>query len=50
MISEILIGRRYGNSPINAMKKSGIGSGKSGVWALVGWIGIINWNINFVFL
>jgi len=41
MISEILIGRRYGNSPINAMKKSGIESGKSGVWALVGWIGII---------
>ena len=41
MISEILIGRRSGNSPINAMKKSAIDSGASSLWQLVGWTGII---------
>ena len=40
MISEILIGRRSGNSPINAMKRSAIESGKSSMWQLVGWTGI----------
>ena len=40
MISEILIGRRSGNSPINAMKRSAIDSGKSSMWQLVGWTGI----------
>ena len=41
MISEILIGRRSGNSPINAMKKSAVDSGASSLWQLVGWTGII---------
>jgi NSS family neurotransmitter:Na+ symporter len=41
MISEILIGRRSGNSPINAMKKSAIDSGASSLWQAVGWTGII---------
>ena len=41
MISEILIGRRSGNSPINAMKKSALDSGASSLWQLVGWTGII---------
>ena len=40
MISEILIGRRSGNSPINSMKKSAIDSNRSSSWQLVGWIGI----------
>ena len=40
MISEILIGRRSGNSPINAMKISAIDSGNSSMWQLVGWTGI----------
>ena len=40
MISEILIGRRSGNSPINAMKRSAIDSGNSSMWQLVGWTGI----------
>ena len=40
MISEILIGRRSGNSPINAMKRSAIDSGNSPMWQLVGWTGI----------
>ena len=40
MLSEILIGRRSGNSPINSMKKSGIDSDVSSAWQGVGWIGI----------
>ena len=41
MLSEILIGRRSGNSPINSMKRSAIDSGVSSKWQGVGWIGII---------
>ena len=41
IFSEILIGRRSGNSPINAMKKSAVDSGASSLWQLVGWTGII---------
>jgi NSS family neurotransmitter:Na+ symporter len=40
MISEIIIGRRAGNSPINAMKKTAIQSNTSSLWKLVGWSGI----------
>ena len=40
MISEIIIGRRSGNSPINAMKKTAIASNSSSVWQFVGWSGI----------
>jgi NSS family neurotransmitter:Na+ symporter len=41
MVSEILIGRRSGTSPINSMKKAAIESNRSSSWQLVGWIGII---------
>ena len=40
MISEIIIGRRSGNSPINAMKKTAIASNSSSLWQVVGWSGI----------
>jgi len=40
MISEIIIGRRSGNSPINAMKKTAIASNSSSLWQFVGWSGI----------
>ena len=40
MISEIIIGRRAGNSPINAMKKTAMQSNTSPLWKLVGWSGI----------
>ena len=41
MVSEILIGRRSGTSPINSMKKAAIDSNRSSSWQLVGWTGII---------
>jgi len=40
MISEIIIGRKAGNSPINAMKNVALESNKSGMWQVVGWSGI----------
>ncbi len=40
MISEIIIGRRAGNSPINAMKKTALDSNTSSSWRFVGWSGI----------
>jgi NSS family neurotransmitter:Na+ symporter len=40
MISEIIIGRRSGNSPINAMKRTALDSNSSSLWRLVGWSGI----------
>jgi NSS family neurotransmitter:Na+ symporter len=40
MFSEIIIGRRSGNSPINAMRKVAIDSGQTQAWQLVGWSGI----------
>ena len=40
MISEIIIGRKAGNSPINAMKNVALESKKSSMWQLVGWSGI----------
>ena len=40
MISEIIIGRKSGNSPINAMKNVALESKKSSVWQVVGWSGI----------
>ena len=41
MLSEILIGRRSGNSPINSMKRSAMDSGVSSKWQGDGWIGIL---------
>ncbi len=40
MISEIIIGRRAGNSPINAMKRTALDSNTSSLWRFVGWSGI----------
>ena len=40
MISEIIIGRRAGNSPINAMKRTALDSNSSSLWQFVGWSGI----------
>jgi NSS family neurotransmitter:Na+ symporter len=40
MISEIIIGRKAGNSPINAMKNVALESKKSTMWQVVGWSGI----------
>ena len=40
MISEIIIGRRAGNSPINAMRRVSIDSNQSSLWQFVGWSGI----------
>jgi NSS family neurotransmitter:Na+ symporter len=40
MISEIILGRRAGNSPINAMKMAAVDSGRSSLWQFVGWSGI----------
>lgn len=63
MLSEIVIGRRGRVSPINALKKLSSDSGKSGVWASIGWIGIIagflilsfysvvaGWTLHYAFL
>ena len=40
MISEIIIGRRAGNSPINAMKRTALDSNTTSLWQFVGWSGI----------
>ena len=40
MISEIIIGRRAGNSPVNAMRRVAIDSNQSTLWRFVGWSGI----------
>jgi len=40
MISEIILGRRAGNSPINAMKSVALESNRSSSWQIVGWSGI----------
>ena len=41
MISEIIIGRRSGNSPINAMRLVARDSNSSAGWQIVGWSGIL---------
>ena len=41
MISEIIIGRRSGNSPINAMRLVARDSNSSSGWQIVGWSGIL---------
>ena len=41
MISEIIIGRRSGNSPINATRLAARDSNTTSMWQLVGWSGII---------
>ena len=40
MISEIILGRRAGNSPINAMRSVALESNRSSLWQIVGWSGI----------
>jgi len=40
MISEIIIGRKAGNSPINAMKRMALDSNTTSLWQFVGWSGI----------
>ena len=40
MISEIILGRRAGNSPINAMRCVALESNRSSSWQIVGWSGI----------
>jgi neurotransmitter:Na+ symporter, NSS family len=40
MISEIILGRRVGNSPINAMRLVALDSNRSSSWQIVGWSGI----------
>ena len=40
MISEIILGRRSGNSPINAMRYIALESNRSSSWQVVGWSGI----------
>ena len=40
MISEIILGRRAGNSPINAMRSVALKSNRSSSWQIVGWSGI----------
>jgi NSS family neurotransmitter:Na+ symporter len=40
MISEIILGRRAGNSPINAMRSVALESNRSSSWQIVGWSGI----------
>ena len=40
MISEIILGRKAGNSPINAMRLVALDSNRSSSWQIVGWSGI----------
>ena len=40
MISEIVLGRRAGNSPINAMRSVALESNRSPAWQIIGWSGI----------
>ena len=42
MISEIILGRRAGNSPINAMRSVALESNRSSSWQIVGWSGIFS--------
>ncbi|HBR95754.1 MAG TPA: sodium-dependent transporter [Gammaproteobacteria bacterium] len=41
MMAEVLIGRHARKSPINAMHDVAISSGKSGLWSMVGWMGVL---------
>ncbi len=41
MVSEVLIGRRGRQSPINSMKDVALESGLTGRWSLVGWVGAL---------
>ena len=40
MIREIILGRRAGNSPINAMRCVALESNRSASWQIIGWSGI----------
>jgi neurotransmitter:Na+ symporter, NSS family len=41
MMAEVMIGRRGRQSPINTMRTLAVQEGKSGAWALLGWMGIL---------
>lgn len=40
VMSEFLIGRRGGLSPINSMREVAIAEGRTGAWGLVGWMAV----------
>jgi len=40
LMSEFLIGRRGGMSPINSMRQVAVSEGRSGAWGLVGWMAV----------
>ena len=42
MMAEILIGRYSQHSPVSAMKKAALDSGKSSYWQTVGWTGLFS--------
>ena len=42
MMAEIMIGRYSQHSPVSAMKKAAIDSGKTGYWQSVGWTGLFS--------
>ena len=42
MMAEIMIGRYSQHSPVSAMKKAAIDSGKTGYWQTVGWTGLFS--------
>ena len=63
MMSEVLLGRQARSSPVNTMRSLADKSGRSGKWALVGWMGVIagflilsyyaviaGWAMNYVWL
>ncbi|MBT8088311.1 MAG: sodium-dependent transporter, partial [Gammaproteobacteria bacterium] len=41
LIAELWIGRRGGSSPPIAMRNVATAAGRSGAWALVGWVGML---------
>ena len=41
MMAEIMLGRRGGNSPINAMRAMAKEAKKSRLWSFVGWMGVL---------
>jgi len=42
MMAEIMIGRYAQHSPVSAMKKAALDSGKTGYWQAVGWTGLVS--------
>ena len=42
MMAEIMIGRYAQHSPVSAMKKAALDSGKTSYWQTVGWTGLVS--------